>query len=228
MFNKSSRMSRMTRAFGLALVASLAVSALAAGNASALSFATKAGGTSSLFTVQGVGQTIVSTTSGSIYSCSSSLGSGQFLNATSGAINLEFKGCAINSIPCTSSGRTSGTVVTSKLSFTLVYLDAAKSKFGLLLTPPLSTPFAECLWWGLPVRWTGSLIGQITSPALNAESTSASLAFTGSSGMQTYQQIEGAGVKYHLTHTVNGANAAEMALGNQGTLTFPTSIKFIP
>jgi hypothetical protein len=226
MNNRPERSASTIKAFGLAVVASLALSALVAASASALSFAPE----KDQFTAQGGAITI--TDSGSTYGCAgSSTGStpGIFSTGTSGSVTLTLKGCTLSGgIACTGPGQAAGTIVTSNLSIKPVYLDAAKTRYGLLLSPPAGKAFAAFTCWGVPVTWTGSLIGEITSPALNVSSKTFVLSFAASAqGVQRDQQIEGAGTSYHLSQTMGGSTR-EMAIATQETLTFEKEGKFIP
>lgn len=209
--------------FGLALVASLAFAGIAAGGASALSFTPDPA-----FTMQGGGLTLT-TEAGNISSCARSTGKGKFSGGAAKEVTLRLEGCTLGSWPCTTGGYASGTIVTSQLTAQPVYLDAAKTKFGLLLSPPAGQAFATFSCIGVPVTWTGSLIGQVTKPALNVSSTQGELVFESvSTGVQKYQQIEGAGPKYHLTQTMGGGSPSGLALTTSMTLTFATEGKFIP
>jgi hypothetical protein len=217
-----SRSGRLVSTFGLAFTALLAVAAIAAGSASALSLSPAP----RAFSASGGAVTLE--TQSAIYNCQQSAGTGFFSSGTSASLNLSLSGCKMSGFSCTTSGQASGTISTTSLTATPVYLDAAKTKFGLKLTPAAGGSFAEFTCLGIPVKWTGSLIGQITSPGMNQSSSTFTLSFAGAGpGVQAYQQVEGAGPKYHLTQTFNG-NAAEMAYLGQDTLAFPSEVKFIP
>jgi hypothetical protein len=228
MFNKSNRLSRLGSAFGLALVASLAATALAASSASALN--TSPGGQA--FS-ESSGSLLFSVTNGDRMTCTGSTGSG-FWNATgtSGSASLLFKGCAWGGgFACTSPGQTSGNIQTSQLSFKPVYLDAAKTKFGLLLSPPASGIVAEAQCGFFKQVWTGSIIGEITSPPLNVSANKHTLRFeraSGFDGVQRYQQIEGAGTKYSLKVSYSGGEPKGLALEMDSTLQYSNPTKFIP
>lgn len=229
MFNKPSRSSRLTRTFGLALVASLALAGIAAAGASALSYVPNSGTYPAFFTAQG-GQVSISTEAGNLSSCTGVEGNGKFTTGTSGQATLSLTGCKTGGHTCTSAGQSAGTILTSSLSAKPIYLDAAKTKFGLLLSPPLGQAFASFACSGIPFTWNGSLIGEITKPALNVSSTQADLAFEAAGpGVQKYQQIEGAGTKYRLTQTVWGGSPTGVAIQGLATLQFSgTGGKFIP
>jgi hypothetical protein len=144
--------------------------------------------------------------------CGSAAGSGQLKSGTSGELKITYKECSNRTfgnglLQCTSAGQSPGTVVTANLSVTPVYLDAAKTIWGLKLTPIGTSLFAECT---LPAggirRFTGSVIGNVWN---SVGSTTKGLSLHqgwGSSWLeQEYQQIEGAGTKYHLQETMVAA-----------------------
>lgn len=179
------------------------------------------------FTAQGGGSTI-GTEAGHITSCSSITGNGKFATKASGDMSLWLSGCKMGLYTCTSAGKTAGTIVSSSLSVKPVYLDAAKTKFGLLPSPPAGQSFASFSCLGAQATWTGSLIGEIAKPALNVSSSQADLAFEATGpGVQKYQQIEGAGAQYRLTQTMGGT-VTGTAISGLATLTFAGSGKFIP
>lgn len=237
-----SPLGRSIRAFGLALVAALALAALTAGSASALSFSPAKGIFPAPFTSKG-GYTEIRVNNEMPRSCSGASGSGKFLTATSGEARLTYTGCIYHSLggsggtPCTSPGQASGTIVTSNLTFKLVYLDAAKTKYGLLLTPPGGGPFtypvfaeAECSGFGKET-WKGELMGQITSPALGAApSTVFSLSFGGPGSTQEFRFVEGAGPEHRLVHDTswNGVNNNSMAIAQEQQATLSAAGQFLP
>jgi len=230
MINRSQSLKRIFPAFGLTLLASLALAGFAAGSASALSF--KPANTS----LTGAGGGVVwQAAGGPAYSCASSeLSSMQSVGGTGGSINEpRLRGCKTVvlgfTVNCTTAGQPTGTILASKLNFSLVWLDAAKTKFGFKLTPQ-SGAFAEFNCGGTPVKWTGSVLGQITKPPLNTASTQALLSFTASGSTQTYQQIGGEGTQYHLSESRNGGAPAEVGLATETWIT-PTGgqlIEFTP
>lgn len=221
MITKRRRLSRLSSAFGLALVASLAFGALAAGNASALNLNNVA---AAVFPLNG--GTVVQTSGASITTCASSKGSGKFnAGGTSGEVKITFEGCTYGQgTNCNSAGQPKGTVVTSTLDLKPVYTDAAHTKFGLLLSPHGTNVFADmtCAFGVVERTWTGSLIDQVTSPGLNVSAKQFTLAFNNSG------QIDGSGTKYHLSETVNGSAPADIAFQSDQTMTFAASFKFLP
>jgi hypothetical protein len=230
MINRSRPLKRLFPAFGLALTASLAIAALAAGSASALSLVNEKGEAPfRTITIQ-AGATTVSASTGA-WSCSSVAAAGALLDATSGELQgLAFKGCSSGGIPCTTAGQATGTILTPSLSMKLVYLDALKTQFGMLFTPPAGTPFAQCSAFGMPNTWTGSLIGQIVKPAFGVSSNSATLLFEGAKGQQAKQQIEETGTKYFLTQELGKMTPTSLAVQASTTMTYSNGEfrKFIP
>src|SRR4051812_39598076 len=127
----SSGLKKKVSAFGLALVAVLALSGAAAGSASALSLS--AGAYPAEFISEGGLHELRVENQGPI-SCNQSTGTGQFNNSTSGETTITLSKCsqlyAGFKIACTSPGNTSGTIVTSSLSIKPVSLDAAQPNSG--------------------------------------------------------------------------------------------------
>lgn len=230
MVGKASRPSKRSAriaTFGVAIVASLALAAFAATGASALSFV-PANGTYPMRFAQSSGAIKITSSAGTS-SCTSSTGAGEITNATTGNASLTLKGCTSSGIACTSSGQSAGTIVTSPLSLQVIYLDAAHTKFGWLLSPTSGEVFAEFnCWFGKDV-WTGSLIGQVTNPALNTWATSQEVVFAESStGVQKYQQIEGAGAIHRLSESFNGGAARSVALTFLDSVTNVENGKYLP
>jgi len=226
MINRSDPPKRSLRAFGLAMVAALAFAGLAAGSASALSINSSTGGTGS------GGLVTISAAGSPTYTCESS--ELEWSGSGSGGtfVGEKLRGCKILvfgiSTKCTSPGQPlAGTVAVAKRKASLVYLDAAKTKFGFKLTPE-SGNVAEFTCGPWSFVWTGSILGQITKPALNTETKEATLQFTSGGSSQTYQQVEGAGTAYHLLQSENGGTPTEMAINTSQTLRSATAFKFLP
>jgi hypothetical protein len=240
MINRSLPLKRFFAAFGATLVASVAFASISAVGASALSMTPTPNGH------VGSGTALYAAPTGSgTKSCQSTASSGKALTSTTGEIGLTLKGCTIptgfpGGSPCTSSGQASGTVVSGSLNYKLIYLDAAKTKFGLWLIPadasyvngnltPGTGTFAEFSCAGSTYKWTGSVMGQITNPGLNVSSATATLAFTTGAGGQTYQKVEGGGlISYHLFEKKNGGSAANLVIEASQSLAFEKAIEFLP
>jgi hypothetical protein len=227
MINRSDSPKRSLRVFGLALVASLAVAGLLAGSASALSISPSVSsgiGGGGLVTISGGGSPT--------YTCESSELEWSGSGSEGTFAGEKLRGCKILifgiSTKCTTPGQPlAGTVAIAKRKASLVYLDAAKTKFGYKLTPE-SGNVAEfsCGPWSFV--WTGSILGQITKPALGVETAEATLNFTSSGSSQTYQQVEGAGTVYHLWQSQNGGAPTELGITTNQALKSATRFKFLP
>jgi len=227
MINRLHSPKRSLRAFGLALVAVLAFAGLAAGSASALSVNPSSGSGN----VKGAGFNWQAS-GGPAYTCESSSGNYSVSGGTGGLFEeVKLRGCAANiggfKVNCTTSGQLAGTIALSNLSSSLVYLDAAKTKFGYKLTPVGGT-VAQFSCGGSSYKWTGSVLGQITEPPFNTWTKSAKLRFTATSGSQDYQQVEGAGTAYHLYQSQNGGSNVNLAIVTDLNLESSTAFSFQP
>ena len=237
MTHKPKRSSRRLSVFGLALLASLALTAFAASSASALKLTTSGGivaeGPFSIHNAPNPAPAGISVANVGNYSCENSgAGGGGIIDEKTGeggTISLELTGCKFMGVKCTTPGQAAGTILTPKLDFKFVYLDASKTQIGMHITPPPSTNFAKCAWgiWQVPVEWDGSLLIGVVA-ALNEAKASFPMEVSGSAGQQQHQQIEGAGPLYHLSHTFGGEAANDMAINTGWTLWFPTKYKFVP
>lgn len=217
--------------FTLALVASLALTALIAGNASALSVSKE-----TLFSTSG-GPIQFQTYSGTNIECKTmqnaflfktgatigASGSSKFENCTE--MNTGFK------FTCSTAGQPTGTIATKNLEAELVYLNAAKTRFGLRLTPTTGSIVAE---FGCPgaftgATWTGSsLLGEITSPGLNETSTTFHLDFSGSGGVQKYVQVEETGPVYQLSQVTNGKTSPMSVNFGADSTSWSGTFSFVP
>ena len=215
----------MSSAFGLALVASLAMGALAAGNASALKLDPATAQTPFVLSSGTVVQYGASGTT--TCTSSSSKSSGRFyVGGEAGEVKITFEGCTYGSgTKCSSAGQPAGTVVTSMLDLKPVYTNAAHTEFGLLLTPRGTNVFAEmtCAFGLIKRTWTGSVIDQVTSPGLNVSATKFTL------GFNNYGQIDGAGTKYILHEALSSGPEADLELVSSQTMSFGAATrKFVP
>jgi hypothetical protein len=203
------RFSGRLRALGIALMASLALTAISAASASALSLTPVAPATYPVSLSLNAPWTATFTAPENVdMTCSSATGSGQLKSGTAGELKITYKECSNptfgNLLRCTSAGQSLGTVVTANLSVTPVYLNAAKTIWGLKLTPVGTNVFAECtLPSGSVRRFTGSVLGNVWNSIGSTTKTLNLHQGWGSAWQeQEYQQIEGAGTKYHLQQTV--------------------------
>jgi len=226
--------SHRLRALGLALVASLAIGATSAASASALSLTPVAPATYpvslSLNAPWEVSFNIG--TSGSFPKCESATGTGQLNSGTTGELKITYKGCGSSSNRCTSAGQSTGNMVTSSLAVTPVYLNAAKTIWGFKLTPIGTGVFAECTLSGGAIRISGSVLGNVSTPV--GSTMKSFFLHQGWAGWseQEYQQIEGAGAKYHLEQTwftASGESSlGETALWLENPITAGASLTINP
>jgi hypothetical protein len=214
--------------FGLALVASLALAGLAAGSASALSFSRsiEAVGSGGQFTFAAAGQPTNSCSSSELYLRTTSSTGGEIKNARLRGCKMLIFGFTTN---CTTPGQPiAGTIALSNMKFSLVYLDAAKTKFGMKLDP-ISGPVAEFTCGGAySYKWTGSILGQIVKPPLNVFTATTTLKFAAEGSSQNYQQIEGAGTKYHLYQTPKEGTPVDLGVTAENTFESVSGFEYLP
>ncbi len=228
MTTKSRRRSRQIKGFGLVLIAALAIGALVASSASALSYS-KPGQT---FTAKWnpffIGQT---GTTIQVRCEKGGSGSGSFTSGTTVGTNMTMNGCKTGAgSVCHSLGEpaSSERIVLSSLKGNLIYLDAAHTKFGILYEPSSGTTVADftCAAGLVRYTWTGSVISRITSPAVNVEGVTIKQAFeTTSGGGQKYVLIEEdpfQGV-YSLLSKTNSEGGTGLALSSSTTVDWSMS-----
>lgn len=236
---RSSMMSKARRfkPFGALLLAALSVGAILLPSTALASEAPTISVAGAPIWGTGEGSTIMRDPLVQAWSCKSSKSTAAF-NAgskSSGTLNLTLEGCNMGGWigACNSSGKPSGTIVTSTLTFKLVYLDAAHTAWGILLSPPASGVFTEFSCGGgiTKVTWTGSILGQITKPALNVETWSGTLVFQAKETGQQYEQINGTGTAYHLTDintTLGSTQEVPTSVELTSNLKFISAVKFLP
>ena len=237
----SSRLKRKIPAFGAALLAVMALGAIGASGASALSFSRSLEGPAD-FNIQG-GETSlnVDATERTVRCTGGNFGHGTTgegafsgfsgSNSQEGLMELEFNGCKDSSIfhfACTTEGREKGQIFTV-VKYKLVYLDAAKTKFGFLLSPRTEGgAFAEYKCTA-PVVVKGELLGQIVSPALNVETSTFETWFQRSAvSQQFYRQVEEAGPERYLSQSFNGGAYVPVGYQSEWADTLNQKGKFIP
>jgi hypothetical protein len=165
------------------------------------------------------GVTEVESSSGAIITCTSVSGTSKFdaSSTTTGTISLTLHGCKNKpGFHCQTAGDPTGTITAPNLPFHLVHLEPNKTKPGILLTPnATSGNFAAFECAGIPHTLAGNgVLGELTSPACNAESTAAMFDFA-AGAVQQWTQVTTTGTPYGLTLKVGGA-AANPARQNEG------------
>jgi hypothetical protein len=224
---------RSLRYLGLAVTLSLAFAAFTAPVASAVSIS-PAG---AAFSMSGAGATWqFSTAYNKFVSCGKTEGTGWFPSSTKATFTMSMKSCYMPTYfgqsPCTSPGQSSGTMMFSGSSMRPVWLNAAHTEYGLLISPPESGILTEVQCIGYPMlQWKGGLLAKVTSPALGVQSNKATLAFRQSSGVGTYQyEIEEGPFKggFGKPQVTEQGEGAKVALETDINLTFDRQIKFIP
>ncbi len=223
-----SRLKRKIPAFGLALVASLALCAFAAAGASALSFSSQPSVPGPSFNISTSNSVFESSGGDQIVCQSAGNGTGNFVNETAGgSAQFTFNKCGrlYGWQACASTGSPSGTILTESVATELVYLDAAKTQFGMKLSPKPGGTIAKFNCGGRVYVWTGSVLGRITSPALGVTAASFTLSFATSASGQEYEQVEGAGSKLHLYQQVNGAALEDLTVKSTFTNAFNGGVK---
>jgi hypothetical protein len=179
---------------------------------------------------------MVSEAPGAQIKCTGMGGTGSlYKSGTEGSATLRYTGCKVIhttlEYTCTTPGSSAGNITTKTLQSAPVYLDAAKTKFGFKLTPLTGNTFAEFTCGPKEWKWTGSFLGQITSPALNVLAYSFELSFgTGGLFKQQFEQIEGSGTKWHLSQQVGGGFVEPVALLHtiNAYMDEGTSVTFVP
>jgi hypothetical protein len=142
-------------------------------------------------------------------------------STTTGKINITFTGCEAEflffRVGCNTSGAASKTIITSGA----FHIITVNNKPGVLVTPAKTTII--CAGFSNTIV-QGNLIGTITSPACEAESTSLGISFN-SNNTSTQEHMTYTGVKYDLTAQTEGEGAVTAGLTGTATLTSATKGK---
>lgn len=172
--------------------------------------------------------------------CTGNTSSGEISSAnTAKNIKVDFSGCTTtgpfgNGWTCTTSGATSGHIVTNSLHGTLVYLTAGSNSTGILLKPESGTTFATFTCKGVllseTMTVTGTVVGKLTP--INTLTNSFTLTFSQKEGHQepsSYLSNTGCVVTAtQLLSTGSGAEAfgpRESGISGSETLTTSKKIK---
>lgn len=151
------------------------------------------------------------------------MSSGAFLNESEGEVTLAFYQCESKSGfgPITSPGQPKGTIVTSALKATPVYLDANHTEIGLLLAPPPSGVFAEYAGNGGAAKFvvTGSVIVTLEGVGPNVSFSEVAYSTNGP------QQVEEAGPTHELKVSINQGPLWKLSFLNSGFMTMPNEVE---
>ncbi|HET8566395.1 MAG TPA: hypothetical protein VFL77_07960 [Solirubrobacterales bacterium] len=146
-------------------------------------------------------------------------------STTTGKITLTFKNDCTESVFHSSCGE----IMTTELQFHLVTVvdkTTGEKKPGILITSNAGH-FATFTCGGglLKVVVNGNgILGEISAPACGKSSTTSTLKFAQTSGVQTYQTVDGTpNTEYHLTSSLNGGAAEEAGQSGEGTVSFGTT-----
>lgn len=240
MVRRFSRRSARASALGLALVASLALMGLAAASASAVSITPTSVG------FYGTGGGATSFDGERYVTCKATAISGGFNSGQTATGHLRFENCTTGTnVKCTTSGQTSGTILSNELSGELDYLYPENGSFGIGLKPVGGTlfkpgTFAEfsCLGLG-KVKWIGGVIAQVLSPGLNTLTTTVDLSVSAVGTSQTNKELasdakevaEGKFANvylYRLSEELEGGVTKAMGLSFAGTYNFGVPATFLP
>jgi hypothetical protein len=233
---------------GLALVAMLLLSVIAAGAASAAEFKAEPSFPVK-FTASG-GAGLLETVGKKSVTCTETEGGGEVSGPTAVAnVSVTFKGCFAEhlssvAVPCTTSGKEPGEIVTNAIKGIPVDLDPLHVQAGLLLEPASGTTFATFVCTGkggLPIEETltvtGSLIGQVKTTQLNEFRSTLNLEFVQASGVQAWTQVEATGPQHVLLTEGKGSlnfAAEQSAVGEAAPGTTTTTalegkkVKLVP
>jgi hypothetical protein len=138
------------------------------------------------------GGTAVIETAGIKLTCTALTDVGEVLGAKTGEVTVRLTGCSGDTFPCTSPGAAQGEMVTSELTTTLGYINAAKREVGIALAAVSPTPFDEFECAGFKIVVEGSVIGKLTPINKHVKPTSHfTLKFAQKKGVQTPRKLEG-------------------------------------
>lgn len=173
------------------------------------------------FTVSG-GHTELTTPS-TVVTCTSVTGTGEFANSTSGTVKLTFHGCKASGTNCKSAGQANGTITTTTLGFD-IGTTPSPAKPEIVMTPNAGH-FATftCAFGLVKVVVSGNgVVGAITSPGVNEESSEMTLNFETEGGKQVLNEADlGEGAEtFELEASVNGGEAEPAGQDGEGIATF--------
>jgi hypothetical protein len=207
--NKGSKMKQL-KVFGMAIALVCVLSAAAAATAGASQIKYTGSGKFSISSPEGTLETV----GGVQVVCKSDEGSGHLgaSPATTASLTVLFKECASVGKKCTTTGQTTGNIVTNLLTATFI---KEGSLVLVLLKPETGTAFLSNTKCGtLAFEAVGSLLGVLTPQS--TKTTKLTATFKQTSGVQ--EQREVGGVKNVLTATLNG-EVEQAGLASVETLT---------
>lgn len=226
---------RNTRIWGLALVAMLAFSAMAAASASGAEPEVKAAKFPVPFTSTS-GKGTLETKGGSKVTCESDTNKGEILDkAGNSKVTVTFKKCTTKvlgiTVSCTSSGQETGTIVTKPLKDRIRYINHTTKEVGDVLSPETGELLAEFTCAGVTIKVRGSVIGKIPAGKFEEPESSGSLEFKQSGGVQNpreYEEEVGGVFKKvvaHLETSTGGGAFEESGEETTDTITFAEAIQ---
>jgi hypothetical protein len=210
----------------LALAAAFAISAVAAASASASPEWFKGGVKLAKVVKISTGTSLAGTLeleNGNKVKCTSDkVNSGEIEPANkSKNIVVEYKGCTNFGLNC----NPTATITTEKTKGELIWLDAAKTKAGMLLEPEVGTLFAEFECFGAKVKVKGQVIGEATP--VKKEQVTGELIFEKGigKGVQKWVAIEEKAENKQLKCKVGGGAEEKCALEDTEKLTFEEAVE---
>jgi hypothetical protein len=214
----------------LCLVASFAMSAITASNASAAKpeYITKSGKFPVNFT-SASGAATLETLGGTKLTCSSDTDTGTLTGAkTLAKVIVKFKGCkeSVFDAECKTKGAAAGEIVTNELSGEIGYIKkATPTEVGLMLAPTTAPLFVEynCLG-GLVEIKLRNLIESKALP-LNKKQATGELIYTQKAGMQTLNKLEGQTGESLVEISIGGGAFEGMGIETTDKITFAEEVE---
>jgi hypothetical protein len=147
-------------------------------------------------------------------------------STTTGKLNLTFTGCEAEflffRVGCNTSGAASKTIITSGTFHLISFVKSISEKRPAILVT-LATPVLICAGFS-NTTVHGNVIGTITSPPCNGESTSLVVSFN-SNNTPVQEHMLYTGLRYDLTTTTEGEPSVTAGLTATVTLTSSTKGK---
>lgn len=180
-------------------------------------------------TIDGEGTATLTASFGSI-DCTSSSGTAEFSNGTTGLLTQTFKGCVEPFGGKCTTVRTpelpAGTIVTRSLTLHLLTVEDSVTHAtgpGVLVTPTGGV-FADfkCPFIGAVTVGGNGVVGTITEPGCSKSSTKVTMSFSSSSTeVQTHKTVVGTETEYSLTTNAGASSedaAGSITLGEEAIL----------